>query len=231
MTDTDLDRAKHDSPARFAAASAPVEVASARDRQGPEHLEATKVTLYALGTFGTRKLEATHVKIWTGKYAQYSAAVFVEYVPKRARKPRQFVETFEPRLIVLDGFGHPEEPDRLDRDEHGNARTRWTSCAPEWAHHFDRDFAPYLQRLGSRVLADYRRHNPHGSPRQRATAAGPFTAGDRVHTPQGPGVVVYRRMAPPDFLHPEAYSVRLDGRDHVGAMFAAADVAAEGVQS
>ena len=226
MTDTDLDRAQG-----AGAPSSSIDVPSARDRQGPEHLEATKVTLYVLGMFGTRRIEASRVKVWTGKYAQHSAAVFVEYVPKGARKPREFVEDSRPRLIVVDGYNHPDERDPFDHDGKGNATTRWTSYAPEWAYHFDREFAPYLASLGNRVLADYRRHNSDGSPGRVVRAAGPFTADDRVLTPQGPGVVVYRRMAPPNYVQAEAYSVRLDGRDHVGTMFAAADVSAEAVRS
>ena len=37
-----------------------------------------------------------------------------------------------------------------------------------------------------------------------------FDKGDRVMTPQGPGVVIYRRMAGPDYRNVEAYSVCLD---------------------
>lgn len=220
------------------AASAPAEHDSAkaspsgvRNQQGPQSLEASKVTLYVLGAFGTRRIEASHVKVWTGRYAQFEAAVFVEYVPKGGRRAREFVETDQPRLLVLDGYRHPDERDRLNRDGSGNPRVRLTSCAPEWTHGFDRDFAPYLADLGARVLADYRRHDSRDRWRMRRAAAGPFTADDRVRTPQGPGVVVYRRMAPPDFRVPQAYSVRLDGRDHVGSIFPAEDVTAEEVEA
>lgn len=56
-----------------------------------------------------------------------------------------------------------------------------------------------------------------------------FDQNDRVHTPQGHGTVVYRRMASPTFSVPEAYSVRLDRKDglpgYSGTMFSADDVA------
>ena len=37
-----------------------------------------------------------------------------------------------------------------------------------------------------------------------------FDQFDRVLTPEGPGTVVYKRMNPPDYCEPAAYSVRLD---------------------
>lgn len=54
-----------------------------------------------------------------------------------------------------------------------------------------------------------------------------LTTGDRVYTPQGVGVVVYRRMRPPEFSAVACYSVKLDGREHAGAIFAAELVHAE----
>ena len=37
-----------------------------------------------------------------------------------------------------------------------------------------------------------------------------FDQGDRVDTPGGPGTVVYKRMAAPDFVEVAVYSVKLD---------------------
>lgn len=54
-----------------------------------------------------------------------------------------------------------------------------------------------------------------------------FDKGDRVQTPHGAGVVVYRRMAPPSYAEVEAHSVKLDGKNHVGSMYAAEKVRAE----
>lgn len=57
-----------------------------------------------------------------------------------------------------------------------------------------------------------------------------FDQGDRVITPEGRGTVVYRRMAPPTYAEPAAYSVRLDSRagdpTYNGTIYAARDVAA-----
>lgn len=51
---------------------------------------------------------------------------------------------------------------------------------------------------------------PEDAPADAAASA--LQPGDRVQTPAGPGVIVYRRMAPPDFRGAAAYSVRLDAR-------------------
>ena len=39
-----------------------------------------------------------------------------------------------------------------------------------------------------------------------------FREGERVDTPQGPGTVVFQRMAPPEYVEAAAVSVRLDSR-------------------
>lgn len=51
-----------------------------------------------------------------------------------------------------------------------------------------------------------------------------FDAGDRVMTPRGPGVIVYRTMKAPSYSEPKAYSVKLDGVVHTGVMYSAAKV-------
>lgn len=53
-----------------------------------------------------------------------------------------------------------------------------------------------------------------------------FEVGQRVQTPYGAGVVRSRRMGPPCYEEPEAYSVKLDGREHEGTMVRAELVAA-----
>ena len=52
-----------------------------------------------------------------------------------------------------------------------------------------------------------------------------FDMGDRVMTPHGAGTVVYRRMAPPSYAEPAAYSVKLDKfPTHTGAIYQASEV-------
>jgi energy-converting hydrogenase Eha subunit B len=57
--------------------------------------------------------------------------------------------------------------------------------------------------------------------------------GDRVLTPGGPGSILYKRMAAPDFATVAAYSVDLDARashldpTYAGTVYPAADVTRE----
>jgi hypothetical protein len=53
-------------------------------------------------------------------------------------------------------------------------------------------------------------------------------AGDRVLTPDGEGIVMWMRMAAPDYIHPAAFSVRLidaeNKRGYAGTVYAASVV-------
>lgn len=55
-----------------------------------------------------------------------------------------------------------------------------------------------------------------------------FNAGDRVETPDGPGEVYYRRMAPPHYSEVGFYSVKLDSkksnRNYTGSIYSANEV-------
>jgi hypothetical protein len=57
-----------------------------------------------------------------------------------------------------------------------------------------------------------------------------FDSGQKVNTPLGPGVVQYKRMAPPDFCRAATYSVRLDSKAfdpmYNGTIFTAEQVVA-----
>ncbi len=55
-----------------------------------------------------------------------------------------------------------------------------------------------------------------------------FNQGQKVNTPKGTGIVVYIRMAPPDWNNPKAVSVFLDARrndyNYSGTIFPAEQV-------
>jgi hypothetical protein len=68
------------------------------------------VTIYTKNEFfgNIVKREGRLSDMGTQKYAQYNKAPFVKYIPKGKRKLIGFVQTFNPYLIVLEGYGHPE---------------------------------------------------------------------------------------------------------------------------
>lgn len=53
-----------------------------------------------------------------------------------------------------------------------------------------------------------------------------FKMNDLVMTPQGEGIVMYVRMAPPDYSRPQAYSVSFAPGSHRGTIFLAEQVEA-----
>lgn len=216
----------------------------AKTPSAPLELRAARCTAYRLGSFGYRRVELREIETRVAPYAQHKAALHVTWIEKGQRTPRGFVDHGRRGvgLIVLAGYGHPEPYDWLSapklRTEGSGvvvstSVSRWASCDPQWAHEFDRQMRDYLAGLGPALLADYRAFDPQRDERAEELrargGAGPFDAGDRVVTPSGAGVVIYRRMNPAtEYREAAAYSVKLDGRDHAGAMFPADQVRWEG---
>lgn len=125
-----------------------------------------RVTLYFRGGFGMAKVEATSLSVVVKPHAQYAAGVYVEYVPKRARKARCFVQAYRPSLVVLAGWGHPDPdspflpPEKTDDPDVTLAVGRYSSCDPRWESDFDAKLSAYLAKTGVTVLHDFRGHDP-----------------------------------------------------------------------
>lgn len=123
--------------------------------------DAQKVTIcfvnsdsFALGVSVVEGRLLTHGR---RKYAQYDAAPFVEFVPKKARHTRRVQTGYRPYLIILEGWNLG-----LIQDTWVNAesftpgvevkRSRYSSFDPRWATDFDAT----LEAKGAKILADYR---------------------------------------------------------------------------
>ena len=126
-----------------------------------------KVTLYFHGGFGMSKIEATRLKVEVREHAQYARGVYVEFLPKRARKLRGFVQAYGPSLVVLEGWGHPDPDDAFLPEEPGQAedvtirRGRYSMCDPRWESDFSKKLSAYLDEKGSEILLhDFRGHEP-----------------------------------------------------------------------
>lgn len=130
-------------------------------------LHTQQSTMYAQGGYGMSKVEVREILIETGPYAQYAAAVFVTYIPRGARKPKAFVQTYRPDLVVLAGWDHfsPDDP-MLPAQEIGNGVSvsagRYRSCDPRWASDFGGTLGRYLDAKSLSALADMRQHNTQG---------------------------------------------------------------------
>ncbi len=130
-----------------------------------DRLEARKVTLYFRGGMGYAKIEARAFASGLIPYAQYSSAVEFAFLGKGQRLARGAVQTFQPSLLVLEGWGHPE-PGAVYGAEEVTAsgaivrRGRFSACSPGWTTEFDAMIAAHIA-TGAKVVADYRGHDPH----------------------------------------------------------------------
>jgi hypothetical protein len=143
------------------------------DRTTKLHIKES--TIYYKSGLGISKIKCRELLIETGSYAQYDSAVFVTLVPEGARKPRAFVQTSEPDLVVLAGHRHldPDDP-MLPAEDRGNgisvSRGRYMSCDPRWRSDFDAKLATYLGSRGLALAADFRGHNPRERSYSRVSA-------------------------------------------------------------
>jgi len=160
-----------------------------------------KCTAYLRGGFGFRRTEVRSIDVQVRPYAQHAAAVHVTWIEKgkRSRMGATLTDSDGVGLVILLGHGHPPVADPMtpERPAAGGlvvSSTRWTCYAPEWSDEFARQFDPYLAANPEIVLGDYRRHDVSGGARFTQLRNGAaLTAGDRVVTPKGPGLIVMVR--------------------------------------
>jgi hypothetical protein len=126
-----------------------------------------KVTLYLTDEnwfFGNvNKIEATAYGVRTGKYAQYTEAVFILFVPKGKRNSRGLVQASHPNVLILDGWGHPDpDPMMVKGEMPGTQESKYTGWDPRWESDFDARINPYIKESGVQVLADHRKADRRG---------------------------------------------------------------------
>ncbi len=120
------------------------------------------VTLYFGGLLGMSKVEAKSCEIEVKPFAQYERGIYVKYVPKGKRKAREFVQSYRPSLVVLEGWGHPE-PDSMflpSTDGGVTAHGRYSACDPRWEKDLAAKLAEHSEKTGAKVLHDFRGHEP-----------------------------------------------------------------------
>ena len=101
-----------------------------------------KATIYLQGPFGYSTLEVNDLVVFTGPYAQYQQAVFLEYRPKGARKGTRHRKalTGHPKAAVVEGWGRPQY-DRFNTEVISGCVVRAAKHAvysPEWEQDFSR---------------------------------------------------------------------------------------------
>lgn len=125
-----------------------------------------KCTLYFAGLMGVAKMEAREASTEVRPFAQYARGVFCKFKRARERNPRGFVQSFQPSLLILEGWGHPAPdgifPEETTRTEGGvtTQRGRYSACDPRWRSDFNGQIDAYIAQTGTKVLADFRGHDP-----------------------------------------------------------------------
>jgi hypothetical protein len=125
-----------------------------------------KCTMYTRTAFGYTRKEVTVLTINIKPYAQYPSAVHVMYKEPRQRSLRGFVQTYQPNLVVLDGWGHPDPSsafteEEVDSDGVTRSLSRHRSFSEEYCKEFSSFLNAYKEKTKVNVLADFRFHNSY----------------------------------------------------------------------
>jgi hypothetical protein len=106
-----------------------------------------RVTLYVMTLFGfgRRRIEATHLQVTRGAYAQYSDAFFVRFKPRGSKLLRQITETYQPNLVALLGWEHPDLQEIMEKVESAVEKSKYVSADARWEHEFDATLRFYIE--------------------------------------------------------------------------------------
>ena len=127
-----------------------------------------KITVYTIGEFGmgVNAYEGRLVEHGTRKWAQYRAAPYVDFVPKRKRRAIRIQKSYKPYLLIVAGWGQPqpggmwdETTSRVSGSGDGiveTKRSRYSSCDPRWAGDFNARIDVAIAAGEVEVVADYR---------------------------------------------------------------------------
>lgn len=124
-------------------------------------------TIYTSTLVGYTKIEATEITFKVGPYAQYSDAVHLKFLPKGKRNLRLIQEGFRPRIIVLNGWRHPDpvKAGKEYKPTPGSAITfEYFNISKEGFEENDANFnafiKEYIEKSGAKILVDTRGHEP-----------------------------------------------------------------------
>ena len=119
-----------------------------------------KCTLYSNGMFGVSAIEIYLIDHGTRKYAQYGNAPYVRYRQPRQRKDRGFQASYDPWILILEGWGHIRPKTMTDPEESSTGMTVTKSlyalCDPRYATDADTMIDAYIDTTKTKVIADYR---------------------------------------------------------------------------
>jgi len=127
---------------------------------------------------GIKRFEVRDLQVELKSYAQYEDAVVITFIPKGKRNEREMVQTYQPDLVVLAGWGHDLEPDSIWGETRPSGtpgvsvtNARYRSQDPRWGSEFGEKLQAYLTEKGLTLAADYRGFHPQQRTYGAAAAA------------------------------------------------------------
>lgn len=128
-----------------------------------------KITVYTTSEFmGTvQKYEGTLIDHGHMIYAQYDQAPFVSFTPKRKRNGIRIVKGYNPYILILKGWDHPEPEDMFGnsagRLSNGVTikESKYSSFDDGYKIDFNNVIDPYIAKNPAVLLADYREAVKH----------------------------------------------------------------------
>lgn len=124
-----------------------------------------KATFYRPSEFGMGyvKTELWLKEVGFMKYAQYNNAPYVVGTPKRKRTAYRWIKGYDPKMIVLEGWGHPDPPSGftnpvVDPVTGWDVKRSKHLCFDEaYDVEFDEELDSYLRENAVQVLFDTRK--------------------------------------------------------------------------
>lgn len=123
-----------------------------------------KITIYTTSEFmGTvQRYEGTLIDQGRMKYAQYENAPFVSFIPKKKRNGIRIVKGYNPYILILKGWDHPEPEDMFGNSK-GEVRngvtikkSKYSSFDDGYKTDFNNVIDRYIADNPTVLLADYR---------------------------------------------------------------------------
>lgn len=141
-----------------------------------ESLIDSRVTIYFRGEMmgNIHKLDVRAYSVALRPWAQYASAVETRFIKKGSRRTIGFIQSYQPSLVILEGWGHPDPAgiwnapvvghvgEGDSRAEVTTTTGRHLSCSAEWSNEFDALLAAHVEATGAKILHDFRGHDPYG---------------------------------------------------------------------
>ena len=126
-----------------------------------------KVTIYTTSDFmgDVVKYEGRIHESGRRKYAQYDSAPYVDITMKRKRKAIRIMKTYNPYILVVKGWDHPDAEDYL-KVVHESAdavisKSRYLSFDERYKTDFDKIINDLIESKKIEVVEDFRNVNPY----------------------------------------------------------------------